>query len=602
MAAAIDLVAAKDALIVLAAAGVAVPLMRKLNVSPVLGFLGAGVVLGPSGLGALTAVFPALDWVSIDNKDTIGAISELGVVFLLFLIGLELSLERLMTIRRLVFGLGGLHLVLSTILIGGFATLIMDGGAAVLVVGACLALSSTAIVIEVLASEKRMASGAGRVSFAVLLFQDLAVVPILFLVGVGGAGESSSIAVDLAIALGKAALTIALIVIGGRFLLRPLFRLVAGPDDPELFIAATLLVAIGAGVMAAVAGLSMALGAFIAGLLLAETEYRRAIEATIEPFKSLLLGVFFFAIGMSLDLASIVRNPLLVLAAVLALIAAKALMMAVLARLFRISWPVAIETALLLAPAGEFAFVVAALAADKGLLSAGESSLLLTVASLSMALIPGLGALGKRLAIAMANKATVIIPAEPPPSDHAPRAILVGYGRVGRLVGEMLETHRVPWLAIDADARGVARWRENVRNVYWGDATSVAFLERCGLSEATALIVTVNTSKSVEAIITAARSIRPDLTIIARARDADHARRLYALGATDAVPETIEASLQLSEAALAGLGVPAGPVIASIHERRDAFRKELQEAAGHATHAVKPPRRGRSAKTGPSTT
>ncbi|MFN8828789.1 MAG: cation:proton antiporter [Labrys sp. (in: a-proteobacteria)] len=599
MAAAVDLVAAKDALLLLGAAGVIVPLAKRIGVNPVLGFLGTGILLGPSGLGALTPILPALDWVTIDNRDTLAAIAEFGVVFLLFVIGLELSLERLMTIRRLVFGLGGLQVLVSTIVIAALARTVLPDATAALVVGACLSLSSTAIVIELLASEKRMASATGRASFAVLLFQDLAVVPILLFVGIATAQAGASLPLTLLTTLVQAGITIGVIILAGRYLLRPLFRLAAGPDDRDLFIATTLLVAVGAGVIAAFAGLSMALGAFIAGLLLAETEYRRAIEATIEPFKSLLLGMFFFAVGMSVDLAAVMRDPVTILAAVAVVIIVKMLLLLGLARLFGVSWPAAIETASLLGPAGEFAFVVASLALAKGMLSPKDTGVLVTVAALSMALIPLMGFVGRGLGRKVAARTAVPVVAEPPPEDHQARAILVGYGRVGRLVGEMLEVHKVPWLAVDADARGVSRWRETNRNVYWGDATNAAFLERCGLAEATALIITIDTTKSIEAVIAAARASRPDVKIIARARDEDHARQLYALGVADAVPETIEASLQLSEAALEGLGVATGPVIASIHARRDTFRASLQTAAGRPTRALKMPRRGPGARGGP---
>lgn len=582
-----NLVATKDMLVVLGAAAIVVPFVRRFNVSPVLGFLAAGVALGPNGLGALGPLLPAIDWVTIRERETIAAIAEYGVVFLLFVIGLELTLARLTSMRRLVFGLGGLQVLLSALAIGLVASRFLDLPAA-LTVGAALALSSTAIVIEVLAGEKRVASATGRATFAILICQDLAVVPILFIVG---SHPEGSVLQGLAFGLIKAAVTIGLIVVVGKFLLAPLFRMVAGRDSREFFMAATLLVAIGTGMVAASAGLSMALGAFIAGLLIAETEYRRAVEATIEPFKSLLLGVFFFAVGMSLDLATVLQHPGLVVAALTCLLLVKGLLVFVLARVFRLSRPVAIEAAFLLAPAGEFAFVVFQIAADESILAPDQAALAVAVASLSMALTPLLGIAGHRLGKRFERPVPVDPEVQAPlPADGARRAIVVGYGRVGHLVADMLGRHGVSYLAVDADARGVAHWRRESKSVYWGDATDAAFLERCGLMEASALVVTIDKAKEVEAIVATARALRPELVIVARARDADHARSLYAMGVTDAVPETIEASLQLSEAALVGLGVATGPVIASIHERRDEFRQELQGAAGRPTHAVKPKR------------
>ncbi|GLS23350.1 potassium transporter TrkA [Labrys miyagiensis] len=594
MAATVDVTALKDALVVLGAAGVVVPLVRRLHVSPVIGFLAAGAVMGPTGLGALSSRLPFIDWITISEEETIGHIAELGVVFLLFVIGLELSLARLMTMRRLVFGLGGLQVVSSIVVVALLASFLLPTTAA-LVLASGLALSSTAIVIEVLANQKRMASVSGRVNFAVLILQDLAVVPVLFLVGTMGANSDQSVLMGLGYALASAVVTIGAIVVAGNFLLRPLFRLVARPENPELFIAATLFVAIGTGVAAAAAGLSMALGAFIAGLLLAETEYRRAIEATIEPFKSLLLGVFFFAVGMSLDFAVVLRHPLLILAALIALVVVKGALIFGLCRVFRLPKSVSIETAFLLASAGEFAFVVFKLATQLSIFTPEQSALAVAIASLSMAIIPLLGMIGRRIAkryeLVVQVEAAAL---EAPPEDKQRRAIVVGYGRVGRLVAEMLAEHKIAYLAVDADARAVARWRGEKKPVYWGDATNAGFLERCGLAEASALVVTIDQPRQIEAVVAAARAMRPDLVIVARSRDADHASKLYALGVTDAVPETIEASLQLSEAALAGLGVPAGPVIASIHERRDVFRRELQSAAGRETHAVKPKRNRRT--------
>jgi CPA2 family monovalent cation:H+ antiporter-2 len=386
--------------------------------------------------------------------------------------------------------------------------------------------------------------------------------------------------------------TIVVIVGAGRFLLRPLFRLVAASDNRELFMAATLFVAIGTGVAAAGAGLSMALGAFIAGLLLAETEYRRAIEATIEPFKSLLLGIFFFSVGMSLDLAVILAHPFLVIGGLLGLTILKGIAIFLLGRAFRLPRWVSFEVAALLAPAGEFAFVIFALAASTGVLSPAVAALAVATASLSMATIPLTGAVGRRIRRRFEPSQKVDVEAAVlPPEDRAERAIIIGFGRVGRLVAEMLERHNVSYLAVDADSHGVARWRRDNMPVYWGDATDQAFLERCGLAEATALVVTIDNPRKVEAVVARARELRPDIVIVARSRDAEHARTLYSLGVTDAVPETIEASLQLSEAALAGLGVPTGPVIASIHERRDEFRHQLQAAAGRPTRAMQPKRR-----------
>jgi monovalent cation:H+ antiporter-2, CPA2 family len=571
----------KDALLILGTAGVIVPVMHKLKISPILSFLTAGAALGPHGLGRLAAGEPVLEWFTVTGERQISVLADMGIVFLLFFIGLELSLRRLRTMRRLVFGLGGLQCMLGALSIGLIALAAGQPPAAALIIGASLALSSTAIVVELLSRQHRMAGVTGRTSFAILLAQDLAVVPLLFLIGVLGSREDGSIALGILLALGQAAIAVIVIGLVGRALLRPLFRLVASTDSPELFMAATLLIAVGAGVVAALAGLSMALGAFIAGLLLAETEYRRAIEAIIEPFKGLLLGVFFFSVGMHIELAQIWEQPLVMAAGVVALVIVKTALIAPLCRLWGIPWAASVETGLLLAPGGEFAFIGIGMASLLNLVGAEVAATVLAVVSLTMALLPLLASAGRRLAARLETGN----PSEPlatvlPPDDHAARVLVVGHGRVGQLVCDMLDHHKVPYLATDRDPVLVSRWRKRGRPIYYGDVSNRLFLERCGIGEAPGVILTIDNYETVEEIVRTARARRPDVLIVARARDAQHARHLYTLGVTDTVPETIEASLQLAESALVGLGVPMGLVIASIHERREVVRKELQAAAG----------------------
>jgi monovalent cation:H+ antiporter-2, CPA2 family len=581
-----------DALVVLGTAGIVVPLVRRFGLSPVLGYLGAGAILGPLGLGSFIDKAPWLYWITVVDKNNVAGIAELGIVFLLFLIGLELSYERLLTMRRLVFGLGSLQVILCTAVLGSIIALAGQKPAAAVIIGSCLALSSTAIVVEILSNQRRLSTAAGRSSFSILLAQDLAVVPILLFVSILGSSADGSVIAGLVLAVSNAALALGFIVIVGRLLLRPLFRLVASTGNDELFVAAILFVIVGTGVAAGVAGLSMALGAFVAGLLLAETEYRKAIETTIEPFKGLLLGVFFFTVGMNVDFRELAREPAWLLVSVVGLIGIKAALIVGLARLFRVPLPAAIETGLLLGPAGEFAFVVIGVAATLGLVSAGAGSFTLAVASLTMALIPLLAMAARRMVAKF--EARKPLDAEllvAPPADGRSRAIVVGHGRVGQVVCELLETHRVPFLATDRDPAAVAEFRRRGREVYYGDATNLAFLKGCGLMEAPAVIVTIHDQAAIDEIVRVVREVRSDVLIVSRARDATHARHLYAIGVTDAVPETIEASLQLSEAALVGLGLPTGPVIASIHEKRDEFRNDLQQAAGEAglaaTYAIR---------------
>jgi CPA2 family monovalent cation:H+ antiporter-2 len=579
----ISLDAYSDALVVLGTAGVVVPLVRRFGLSPVLGYLGAGAVLGPLGLGSFMDKAPWLYWVTVVDPKNVSGFAELGIVFLLFLIGLELSYQRLVTMRRLVFGLGSLQVVLSTALIAGIAVLAGAKPAAAIVIGSCLALSSTAIVIEVLSNQRRMSTAVGRTSFSILLAQDIAVVPILLFVSFLGNSVGSSVAAGLVLALTNAALAIGFIVLVGRILVRPLLRLVASTESDELFVAAILFVIVGSAVAAGLAGLSMALGAFVAGLLLSETEFRKAIETTIEPFKGLLLGLFFFTVGMNIDLREIAREPVWLFASVIGLIVIKGALIAGLARLFRMTWATAIETGLMLGPGGEFAFVIIGVAMGYTLVTPGAGSFTLAVTSLTMATIPMLGLLARRVTTQL-EQPKELKPelAAVPTGTEKGHAIVVGHGRVGQTVCDMLERHGFPFLSTDRDPSAVAEYRQRGREVFYGDATNAAFLRSCGLMDAAALIVTIHDQAAIDQIVLLARSLRPDIVIVSRARDATHARHLYQVGVTDAVPETIEASLQLSEATLVGLGLPTGPVIASIHEKRDEFRHELQEAAGRA--------------------
>ena len=570
----------RDALVVLGAAAVVIPLFHRIRVSPVLGFMLVGMAVGPAGLGTLAEAVPALRWVTIADRGRIEPLADLGVVLLLFMIGLELSWERIKTMRRLVFGLGSVQLAGSTLAVAGAAMLLGVPPAAAAVVALALAMSSTAVVAQVLAEERRMTGLVGRVSFAVLLFQDLMLVPVLF--GLGAAGGGAGWA-GFGLAVLKAVGMVALIVGGGRLALRPLFRGVARTGSPELFMAACLLVVLGTGVAADAAGLSMALGALVAGLLLAETEYRRQIEVTVEPFKGLLLGVFLISIGMSLDLARIARDPLPVLGAALGLVAVKAAVTAVLARGFGLRLRVGGPAGLLLGPGGEFSFVILGLAQASGLVGPALGGFAFIVAALTMAAIPLLSRLGTLLAGQRpVQVAADLLPPEAPGLGPPP-VILAGFGRVGQTVAALLDAHALPWVAVDSDADRVAAQRREGRAVYYGDITRPELLHRIGLADARALVVTIDDRDRADALVQAARARRPDLLIVARARDGRHAARLYALGASDAVPETIEASLQLSEAVLVDLGVPMGPVLVSIHERRAALQGEIKAMAPGAT-------------------
>lgn len=566
----------REFLIILGVAGLVVPLFLRIGINAVLAFLLVGILLSPDVLGQLVIKVPILRAVVITESENLALIGELGVVFLLFLIGLELSFERLNTMRRLVFGLGGLQVLLTLVAIALAAEALGFDTKTALIAGAALSLSSTAIVVQLLSDAKRLGSQTGRTSFAILLFQDLAVIPLLLLVSVLGQRGGSNLLLTIALALGQAALAVVLIIGVGRYALRPVLRMVAGTNSPDLFMAVTLLIAVGTGVAASLAGLSMALGAFIAGLMLAETEYRRAIEAVIEPFKGLLLGAFFLVVGLGVDLDALVQSPLKIIGLAAAIVVLKGVIMFGLARLFRVSRGAAIESAMLLGPCGEFAFVILGAALTLGIINDDTNRTALLIVTLTMIIIPAMARLGAGITRSLRQKAAATTALETPlPDDRQPRVIVAGYGRVGRLIGMMLDEHKIPYIAVDADADLVARERKNGLPVYYGDAANPEFLKRCGIAEARALAVTMDNQVRVDDVTRIARSLRGDLKIIARARDERHAQKLYAAGVTEAVPETIESSLQLGEALLVETGVPMGLAIASVHERRDAFRKLL---------------------------
>ncbi|HEY4545372.1 MAG TPA: cation:proton antiporter [Pedomonas sp.] len=578
---AMELLSLKDAAIVLCAAGLVVPVFYRLRISSVLGFMIVGMAVGPFGLGALADDMPWLRHMTITGHSGIHGVAELGVILLMFMIGLELSFERIMTMKRLIFGIGLLQVVLSAgVLIGAGVAFGLPMKTAV-VLGLGLAMSSTAIIIQVLAERHQIATGLGRTTFSVLLFQDVAVVPVLFIVGVLASRRAANMGEQLAVGIIEAIIAVAALILVGRRILRPLFRMVAATRSAEMFMAACLLIVMTASLTTYFVGLSLAMGALIAGLLLAETEYRRQIEVSIEPFKGLLLGIFLISIGLSANLGLAISNPLGVLGGVIGLIALKAAIVTGLGWLFRIPWHTALRAGLLLGPGSEFTFVILGLAMGYNLVEpeTGQYALLLTV--LTMTLIPVLEWLGRLIG----DNAAARNPALPEeaqvavPHGETPQVLIAGFGRVGQMVASLLEAHRISYIAIDSDPELVAVLRRQGRPVYYGDMARIDFLRHAGIETAAGLVVTMGHPASVEVLVAIARAERPDLLIVARARDAEQAARLYRAGATDAVPETLEASLQLGETLLVDLGVPMGRVIASVHERRAELREEIQSLA-----------------------
>jgi CPA2 family monovalent cation:H+ antiporter-2 len=561
-------------IVFLLASAVVVPIFQRYKVSSVLGFLLIGVLLGPDVVGRLATAWPVLDAFSVMRSHTVHQLAELGVVFLLFSIGLELTFERLKSMRRLVFGLGALQVLLCALALTGLFLLIGRSFVSSVALGMALALSSTAVVIPVLADRKALKTASGRSVFAVLLAQDIAVAPILITVVMlagGAAGDGRSLSGLLALI--PALIGIGILVIGGRWLLRPLFNTVAFSRSRELFMAACLLCVLVAGQISVMAGLSMGLGAFVAGVLLAETEYRREIENMVEPFKGLLLGLFFVTVGARLEVAAVISQPLLVFGLAAVLIAIKMAVIYPVARLFGLNNRSAIETAAVLGPAGEFAFVIIDQAIGHKVLNAEFGQTVILASIISLFCIPFLAAGAGRLSKALAKNGEAPTSVAPEVVSEAAKVIVVGFGRVGELVTDMLKLHNIDYMVVDINPQVTQRARAQHIEAWYGDASAAEFLHSLGIERARAVVVTASNPAFTDEVVKAVRGMRADVHIIARARDAAHAQRLYQMGATDAVPETIEASLQLAENTLIDLGVPMGLVLASVHERRDVFRK-----------------------------
>lgn len=560
----------REALVFLAVAGIAVPLLSRLKVSPVLGYLLIGGLIGPYGLGLLVGDYPALSHAVISDIEGVRGLAEIGVVFLMFMIGLELSLDRLWSSRRLVFGMGSLQIAATAGLIAWLATLFGAETRSALVIGAALSLSSTAIVMQLLVNGRRQSSPVGRTGFAILLMQDLAVVPILFMVGILAVPGSQGLAVGLALALGKAALAIVVIYVAGRLLLRPVLRQVAQARNAEMFTAAVLLAAVGVSVLTAQFGLSMALGALLAGLLLAETEYRHQIEVDIEPFKGLLIGLFFMSVGMGIDWRHVVSSPHIIVAAVVGLWLLKTVIIAGLAMLFGRRRPVAVETGLLLGQGGEFAFVILGAAASLGLIAGELEQRILIVAGVSMLLTPLAAQLAERLSRVLERRSAA---SEAQDSDDSFRdceghVIIAGFGRVGQTLSRSLEAEGLDYVALDADAALIAKLRDKRQPAFYGDASRIEILAKAGIERAVAVVVTMNDAAAASRIVTEIHRRWPMIPIHARARDPEHARRLRELGATFCTPETVEASLQLASNVLLDIGVDAEVVQRRMAEQR----------------------------------
>lgn len=562
-----------DALVILGAAGIVIPVFSRYRITPVIGFILVGLLVGPFGLGRHVFDHPWLSYVTISDPEGLEVFAEFGIIMLLFSIGLELSFARLWEMRRMVFGLGSLELIV----IGGALTFILtalgqsfSGG---LALGLALALSSTALVLKIAST----ATPVGRAALAMLLFEDIALVPIIFLLGaLAPHASADGMGNLLNTLLWGTAVIVALLVLG-RYLLPPLFAQAARTKSPELFLAASLLVVILASLATAAAGLSPIVGALVAGLLIAETEYHSEVEQITEPFKGLALGVFLITIGMRIDLSVVWENLGSIVVATVGVIVLKAVVTGLLLRMMGARRGTSAETGILMSSPSETTLIVLTAATSAQLIQPGTAMFWQIVTAIGLTFTPLLSLFGRTMARRVDGAET---PHQPPEDTDEPHTIIVGFGRVGRLVADMLTTHGKPYLAIDSDADLVSNGRRLGYKVTYGNAGRGDALLRLGADKAAMLIITMDEPVTAQRIVRKLRIQFADLPILARARDADHAAQLYRAGATYAVPETLESSLQLSEAALVETGVAMGPVIASIHEKRDEFRERIMQQGG----------------------
>lgn len=526
--------------VLLIVAVVFVPLFRKLKLGSVLGYLAAGVLVGPYGLHL------------INHLDSIRTLSELGVVMLLFLIGLELNPGRLWLMRRAVFGLGGAQVLLTTLVLGTLSLVVLPAPAAY-IAGFGMALSSTAFVLPILAERSQLTTPAGHASFAILLFQDLAVLPVLVVLPMLGLASEAGHTGGPWMMGGKIVVALVGLVLFGRFLIRPLFKLIATARSQEVLTAATLLIVIGTAWLMHSVGLSMSLGTFLAGVLLSESEYRHELQANIEPFKGLLLGLFFMAVGMSANLLVVRDAPLLLLGVTVGFMSLKALTVYGVTRLFGNSAPVAGVVATALPQGGEFAFVLFAIAVSTKLLPTQTSDFLTMSITLSMALTPVSllvhdRILAKRLKEPTAPRAFDALP------EHANRVVIAGFGRFGQIVARILRLRRIGFTALDAASTQVDFVRKFGNKIYYGDATRLDLLRAAQVDHAEVFVLAIDDVAQSLIVAELVRKHFPQVKIFARARNRQHAYQLLAMGIQTLYRETFESSLHMASDVLVGLG------------------------------------------------
>ncbi len=500
-------------------------------------------------------------------------------MFLMFMIGLELSAARLWSLRRWVFGAGTAQVLVSAVLLGAITWLMVGRVDTAIVVGLMLSLSSTAVVMQLMTAQQSTTTPLGQASFSILMLQDLAVVPLLILIGAMGGGGGASLGTLIAIAMAKATVAIALIYLVGGRVVHPLFRAFARHRQPDVFMALILLTTLGIAGLSAAAGLSMALGALIAGVLLAETEFKHEVELMVEPFKGLLMGLFFMTVGMGMDVRQIASAPLWLAATVVGLIGIKACVVAVLFKLGGLSWGRAVEGGLLLGQGGEFAFIVIGYATAGKLVDPALGQMIMLAVGLSLFVTPPLARLGRAIGERCESSeqhAAALLDHAHLESAHG-QIIIAGFGRVGRQLAKLLTEQGIGFVAFENDARLVAQLRAEGFPVFFGDASRAELLRRVDAGSATASVLTMDHAASALHAVRGIRREFPEVRLYARSRDEKHACALKQAGATIVVPETLEASLQLSAFVLEATGLHAARVDVIVDAERDLFLARLAQ-------------------------
>ncbi len=535
-------------------AGLAVPLLQRIKISPVLAYLLCGIVIGPYGLALFSSEMPWLVPFTIKDSTTVRSMGELGIIALMFMIGLELSLTRLRELKRLVFGLGSIQILATTIVIFLLAKFFNNSLQASILIGASFALSSTAIVMQLLEERRLVNRPVGILCFSILLMQDLAVVPILVLAGAFSGGDTGNTGGMILSALVAGTLTVVIMYITGRRLLRPILKYISISRNAEWLIAFIIFFVIACASITHFAGLSPALGAFIAGLLIAETEFRHEVDVIITPLKSMLLGMFFLSIGMMINLAEIARQPLLLLASVIGIYVVKASIIFPVCRWFKISGRRSAQAALFLAQPGEFALLIINVALIAKLIPTESAQFFLLVTATAMMLTPLLFRLAP-LAGDFANRIFPEISTEETTQTDERIVIIAGFGRVGQLLGKLLEEQKIPYITIDNNVERVQILKEQGCRIIYGDARKMELWHKIHNGAVIAAVIAIDDHSSTDNMLKSIRAQWPTLPVIMRSKDTEDMDRLYDMGAKYVVAETLESSLRIARLLMEEVGI-----------------------------------------------